>query len=140
MNKQHYYLMSGQVRYEVKGETFTVNLNTLLQNENQFVIMKDIGQTQQAMQVRFFREVMAPSPDVILKDVFIQAVSYLGHMTKEEFNAKPEPLPSDTKPEDKPAQEAVEAGSTVLGTSAQTKPEEAPEPFPAEPSNEADKG
>jgi hypothetical protein len=159
MNKFHYYLMSGLVRYDYKGETFTVGLNTLLQNENINIIMKDVGQTQQAMQVRFFREVMAPNPDVIIKDVFIQAISYLGHMTQEEFNMQPEPMPSDTKSEDKPAQEVVEASSVILGTSAQTNSPEPledvlreeneravarneVEPFivPAEPSNEADKG
>lgn len=138
MNKQHYYLMAGQVRYEVKGESFTVNLNTLLQNEDQRVIMKDIGQTQQAMQVRFFREVMAPSPDVIVKDVFIQAVSYLGHMTEEEFNAKPEPLPSDTKPEDKPAQDTVEGGTPASAPTPLPGAETARPPAP-ETSNEADK-
>ena len=157
MKKSHYYLLPAEVRYEVKGVPHLIKFDTLTKKDQPFINMRDLGEAQQASQVRLFREVIEPTPDVQVMDVCILSVSYLGEMTEEEFNSQPERMPSDTPPEDKPAQETVEGSPTqtapvpveAIDIPAADAPSELPhdsvvnadptELYPAEPTNEADR-
>lgn len=132
MEKFHYYLLPTEIRYEIKGNSHTVKMDTLTKVSNPYISMKDMGQAQQASQVRFYHEFMKPSPDIIIKDVVILSVNYLGEMTEEEFTLAA-PMPSDTKTEDKPAQNAVEGSPVVLGSSSQVQEEKPSENLTGNP-------
>lgn len=88
MDKHHYHLVSGEVIFVTKdGNSGCVRLNTMLTSDDGTVPVRQIGRAQQALQMRFFERVGEPEAQVI--DVFIVAISHLGVMTAEDFEAQP---------------------------------------------------
>ncbi len=89
--KHHYYLVSGEIMYkhpEAADSIGTIRLNTMLQLERNIVRHREIGKAQQMIQLHFFNRMNDPAFEVI--DVFVYAISYLGHMTEGEFQLAPE--------------------------------------------------
>lgn len=86
---RHHYITAGKLIYTKNGVELSRDLNGLLIQNTQKITRADLGETQKAMQIRFLREFEPPSPDVKILDCFIVAISYLGYMTKTEFENKP---------------------------------------------------
>jgi hypothetical protein len=82
----HHWLVAGSVVFNRKNSDAieTINLNTIVTNKNRTVTVKNIGQSQQGLQIRLFERI---GPEATVHDVFIISVSYLGHMTSEAFTA-----------------------------------------------------
>lgn len=92
---RHYWLGSCEVMFsDAEGNIGQRRINTLLINDNQYVIQKDIGHIQQMTQVRLMKELSQETevPQVKILDVYVQAISYLGKMTQGEFTAGYEEL------------------------------------------------
>lgn len=83
--RKYYYIMAGQVVYEYKGKVDSRNLNTLFTSEHNHVTSLELGQAQQALQIRFMQEIIPPSQDLKLMDVVMLSVFTLGHMNHEEY-------------------------------------------------------
>jgi len=83
--RKYYYIMAGQVVYEYKGKVDSRNLNTLFTADHQHITSVELGQAQQALQIRFMKEIIPPSPDLKLMDVVMLSVFPLGHMNQEEY-------------------------------------------------------
>jgi hypothetical protein len=85
-NKKYYYLVSGEVMFadEKQEGIGTTKLNTTIVSDNPHVDVRQIGRAQQALQMHFFQRI--ERVDVTVVDVFLLAISPLGHMTEEEFN------------------------------------------------------
>jgi hypothetical protein len=88
--EQHYHLVAGNVVFHTAdGQSMgSLTLNTVLRNATNLVPARQIGRAQQALQMLFFERTGDPTNVVV--DVVIIAVSYLGFMSEEEFNAPPE--------------------------------------------------
>lgn len=83
---KHYYLVSGKILFadpENAEAIGTTELNTPLVLDEPKVTAKSIGRAQQALQMTFFQRVQRPN--LVVGDVFIIAISYLGQMTEAEF-------------------------------------------------------
>lgn len=96
--RRHHWLVSGKVTF-IRGDDPNANSfehNTAITNTKQFVTGRMIGEAQQMIQMHLFEQ--CPDPTMKVLNVHIQAVSYLGCMTKEEFYTPP------------PAEEAAPAG------------------------------
>lgn len=91
MDKRHYYLVAGEVVFINPDETLgTLRLNTVTRTKKQLFTAQNLGESQQALQMQFHRNCETRGvPLLNIFDVFIMSVSYLGHMTEEEFNKAP---------------------------------------------------
>lgn len=104
--KKHYYLASGEVFFRTPvdeaGEQSigSVKLNAMITTNNGKIIAKDLGKTQQALQLRFHDRMKDPTLEVF--DVFLIGFSYLGHMTDEQFSQDRNLNPISTADEDAP--------------------------------------
>jgi hypothetical protein len=88
--KQHYHLVSGVVMFkdlETEGAVGEIKLNTTLRSGSQSVPARQIGKAQQSLQMLMFQKL---GTELEVVDVHIVAISYLGHMTEEQFMAPPE--------------------------------------------------
>lgn len=61
------------------------SLNVLIASKNGYVARSDLERAQFQTQVRFMNE-FDPEREYKITDVFIGSISYLGHMTEEEFH------------------------------------------------------
>lgn len=89
----HYFLVCGTVVYTKKDirnkvEQYQHTMNTVSNLGVYAFTATQIARAQQALQVRLMREFEDPKK-ITVRDVVINSVSYLGHMTKAEFHAKP---------------------------------------------------
>lgn len=90
---QHYYLVSGKVVFfigdpaEDGNEANTLELNSILTVAQPRVTVKDIGKSQQILQLQAAQKLN--EPNIHFVNVHINGFSYLGHMKPETF-AKPE--------------------------------------------------
>lgn len=83
---KHYYLVSGKILFadpENAEAIGTTELNTPIVLSEPKVTAKAIGRAQQALQMSFFQRVN--NPNLVVGDVFIIGISYLGQMTDAEF-------------------------------------------------------
>lgn len=89
--KQHYYLVSGTLIFTVEenGQTNVgnVELNALVHDDERNVTLSIIGKAQTGLQLNFRQRQPDPATQII--DVIVANMIYLGHMTKEEFEAMP---------------------------------------------------
>lgn len=91
--KQHYYLVSGKVVFFIGdpgkegNEANTMELNSILTTTQQYVTAKDIGKSQQILQMQAVQKMVEPNMHFV--QVIITGFSYLGHMKPETFS-KPE--------------------------------------------------
>lgn len=102
--RKHYYLVSGEVFYrDPNAEEGTVaggsvKLNSLLALERNRVTAMDMGKAQQALQLRFHNQMQQPT--LVVFDVFMVNISYLGHMTDAEFAKEVADVPDQGAKED----------------------------------------
>ena len=89
--KRHYYLVSAMAVFRVQEEgqeepsdmISTISMNTVLPTEKAFVTAADLGNAQRNIQLQLHRQMEGVIVHVL--DVVINALSYMGEMTKEEF-------------------------------------------------------
>lgn len=89
-NRLHYALVAGEVMFqdlENNNSLHTIRLNTVITNDEPFVGLRHIASAQQAIQMQAFKKL---GTEIKVIDVFVIAISHLGHMTKEEFEFVPE--------------------------------------------------
>lgn len=85
-NPQHHWLVAGQIVVKYKdGEQKETNMNALILTQRKAFTKQDIGKAQQALQLRFYKEV-PQDPDTEVIDVFMVSVSYLGLMSQKDFH------------------------------------------------------
>lgn len=100
MNKSHYFLISALVcsvavaevtEAKAKGTEADISVSTMpiscivVSERTEFGIAQ-LAKAQQAAQSLFFKNVDHNSVEVV--DVLVNSISYLGHMTEEEFHGK----------------------------------------------------
>ena len=133
--KKHYYLAAATVKYRKRHMAETADLNSLVILDTQNITQQVLGHIQQVTQVRFFRSVENPSPEINVDDVYISNMIYLGHMTEEEWAHVPAP-PKQTEVQsvvEKIMQDAKASG-TVPETPVAAPPEvDPPVPVSEEP-------
>lgn len=94
---QHYNLFAGEVTFRIEDDIHTARVNTIVTTKKSAISFSVIGQAQQQMQA-FLHERMQNDakaagiavPPMEFLDVVILGITWLGVMTKEEFNAPPE--------------------------------------------------
>lgn len=121
--KKHYYLAAATVKYRKRHMAETCDLNSLIVLDTQNITQNVLGHVQQVTQVRFFRSVENPSPEINVDDIYINNMIYLGHMTEEEWAYVPPP------PSQKEAQSVVEkimADAKAAGVTTEAPAEAAP--------------
>lgn len=88
--KQHYYLVAGKVVFfigdpsEENNEAKTIELNSILTTVQQQITEKDIGKSQQVLQMMAVQKIN--EPNIKFVHVYIHGYSYLGHMKPETFS------------------------------------------------------
>lgn len=86
--KLHYHLASTRVVFSTPDGTPGVSEhNVVLDQESKDISTRGLSKIQEIAQLSFRRKVTA-DPSYEVQDVFIVGISYLGHMTKEEFYPK----------------------------------------------------
>lgn len=86
--KLHYFLFAVELVYKVEGgEMGRANVNVAVTNPDMNINARVLGRAQQGAQVNFWKKVKS---QLEIVDAVITAVSYLGHMTPQYFNAPPE--------------------------------------------------
>jgi hypothetical protein len=110
--KKHYLLFTVTVAYLSNGITRQQGLNILAVEESENVTRSLLGIAQQQAQVRFMSEV---DPKAEIKDVLINNITHLGHMTPEEFHAGFE-VPDAKSPETGTEAPAAEQTASPAGT------------------------
>lgn len=88
----HHYLATGEIAYlvkDAKGDDYVnrVLVNTLATLKDKNLTLANIGAIQQGLQKQLFNR--TGEPEKVL-DVVITGITYLGHMTKEEFSPETE--------------------------------------------------
>lgn len=86
---RHHYLITGEIVFKAR-DMETVNgmrANGILLTENTNIGVAAIGKAQQVIQMNFFQKMNDPT--LIVIDVIILGMTYLGHMTEEEFKRVP---------------------------------------------------
>jgi hypothetical protein len=80
----HFHLVAGTVIFTRNGSEVSeqLQLNTTLQTKNKTIPAVSVGQAQQGLQMLLFQRF---GTELEVTDVFIQSISYLGHMTTEAF-------------------------------------------------------
>lgn len=89
-DKKYHYLAATEVSYRKRHMADKHSINVLLVLDNPEITQHILGHIQQVAQIRFFKGVHEPSPDLLIDDIFIVNIIPLGHMTEEQFLAKPE--------------------------------------------------
>lgn len=131
--KKHYYLAAAVVKYRKRHMSQTSDLNSLIILDNQNITQNVLGHIQQVTQVRFFRSVEQPSPEINVDDIYISNLMYLGHMTEEEWSFIPAPPKQE---EAKSVIDKIMATAKASGIVPDAPPEpEAPVPVAEEPTD-----
>jgi hypothetical protein len=107
--KRHYHLFSVMVIYKDAGKERRQFLNTISPSEESYVNTMQLARVQQETQVRF-QTVFDPTKKCQLLDLYVQSISYLGHMTRDEFDGGFSKLVNPLK--DGPAPANMEDDST----------------------------
>lgn len=123
-NRRHHWLVSGKVLFILGGqeEVSTFEHNTVITNTDRFVTANMIGEAQQSLQLQLFQQ--AADPHIQMINVHIQAVNYLGEMSKEQFYT---PSPADASNDAVAGQEGGTSANQELP--AATTPVGKPDPF-----------
>lgn len=85
--KLHYWMVAGSVVVLANDNIQAVPQNAMITTDFQQIGEHQIGKAQQALQVVMFKKL---GETVQVVDVILHNFVYLGHMTPEEFHAKPE--------------------------------------------------
>lgn len=84
-SKRHYHMFSIMVIYMETGKERRQFLNTVNPSEHPYVNTMDLARVQQQTQVRF-QQTFDPHKKFKLLDLYVQSISYMGHMTDMEFD------------------------------------------------------
>ena len=114
MLKKHYFLFAALVVYQKDKLERTKPLNILITSDEQIVTRPQLGRAQQQAQVRFISE-FDPEGKCQITDVFMQSVSYLGHMDGKTFHGE-----FYVEPEDRQAPAPAAANDAAAGMPADT--------------------
>lgn len=101
--KQHYYLVAGNVVIEDDGNVQAIPQNAMIVTDEPHIGVHQLGKAQQALQLSLFKKLNATTNVV---DVLITGIMYLGHMTADEFNFKPEGM--EVQERAKPSAEIID--------------------------------
>ncbi len=121
-DKKYHFLAACEILYRKRHIENSRRLNSLLILDSPEINQHIIGHIQQITQIRFFRSVEAPSPEILIDDVFIHNIIPLGLMTEAEFSFKP-----DVNTE---AVKKIIAEAVANAPAPQTAPLEAEAPVP----------
>lgn len=108
---KHHYLIAGEIVFK-SPEMETVNgmrANGILLTDTTNLGIAAIGKAQQVLQANFFQKMQ--DPNLIIIDVIITGLIYIGLMTEEEFKRMP---PGMTQKEKAPEPTAEAANETPL--------------------------
>lgn len=114
MLKKHYFLFAALVVYQRDKLERTKPLNILITSDEQIVTRPQLGRAQQQAQVRFVTE-FDPEGKATISDVFMQSVSYLGHMDEKTFHGE-----FYVEPEERTAPAPAAANDAAAGMPADT--------------------
>lgn len=109
--KRHYHMFSIMVIYLEAGKERRQFLNTVNPSEHPYVNSMDLARVQQQTQYRF-QQVFDQQKKFKLLDLYVQSISYMGHMTNEEFDGGFSALTAPKAPEaptEEPGEEEVVA-------------------------------
>jgi hypothetical protein len=98
-DRLHYHLISALILFVPKENAdqsgyAPVPVNAVLTTKSENVTRSDIGKAQQAAQMTLFGQLGSEAVTIQVLNVVITSMTYLGHMTKEEYEAKPEEAPA----------------------------------------------
>jgi hypothetical protein len=86
--KKHFFMFACQVAFKATETAIgSVLVNVALHSEEKNLRARDLARAQQGAQMNFFKKFGDAPPEVV--DVIMTNVTYLGHMTQEEFNEPP---------------------------------------------------
>ena len=81
----HYYMFAGNLAFvDSEGNAAVSNASVVVPTTDQRVTARDMARASQGLQMNLFQRI---NQQVQVIDLNIMSVSYLGHMTEEEFNA-----------------------------------------------------
>lgn len=101
--RQHYYLVAGHVVVEKDEHVQALPQNAMLITDEQKLGVHQIGKAQQALQVSLFKKL---GDTINVVDVLIIGITHLGHMTSEEFNARPDGV--EVQERERPSAEVID--------------------------------
>lgn len=121
-DKKYHFLAACEILYRKRNIEYTRRLNSLLVIDTPEITQHMLGHIQQITQVRFFRSVEKPSPELLVDDVYIQNIIPLGYMSEETFAKKPDVNSA--------AVEKIIRDAVAAAPSPETAPPEAETPVP----------
>lgn len=95
-DKKHFFLISGLVMFTIGEDAETAQIssiptNALVRHTDTNFPASKLAKAQQNLHKAMFMKMPEEARAVItVRDVVVQSVSHLGHMTEEEFQAPPE--------------------------------------------------
>ena len=95
--RQHYHLISALIMFVPKDEKAQggyapVPVNAVLTTAMKDLTRHDIGRAQQAAQMTLFGQLEGEATKIQVLNVVITNMTYMGLMTREEYEGKPEPV------------------------------------------------
>jgi hypothetical protein len=86
--RKHHFLIAGNVLFQNKtSQDFgSVPLNGVLISDRKDIPAASLAKAQQILQMRFYKN-MGNAEEVVIVDVVLQSIVYLGEFTEEEFQA-----------------------------------------------------
>ena len=95
--RQHYHLISALIMFVPKDEKAQggyapVPVNAVLTTAMKDLTRHDIGRAQQAAQMTLFGQLEGEATKIQVLNVVITNMTYMGLMTQEEYEGKPEPV------------------------------------------------
>lgn len=88
--KKHHFLVTGEIVFVMKDseQINALRINAIVNGNTNQIPVRTISKAQQALQLQFYQRM--DDPEVDIRDVVITNITYLGHMTEEEFHLPPE--------------------------------------------------
>lgn len=81
----HFYMFAGNITFmDSEGNAAISNASVVVPTTDQRVTAHDMARASQGLQMNLFQRI---NQQVKVIDLNIMSVSYLGHMTEDEFNA-----------------------------------------------------
>lgn len=89
--KKHHYLITAEIIFQPKDQEMinAVRVNGVILIDDQNLTAAVLGKAQQIVQVNFHGRMQEESQNLTVVDVVLFGLTYLGHMTQEEFSKPP---------------------------------------------------
>ncbi len=94
-NPQHYFMVTALLTYTREDAQKQRHMNSLLQLPAKKITSTALNNVNRALLQRLWDESQVPVENVL--DVAMLGISYLGHMTEQEFHGKEEEASSSAK-------------------------------------------